>query len=555
MGFRVVLRLCKAWERFCLRFFIAPADLVKSPRMNGHSTDELVFAPESAAKREPVNNLSPWKVMIVDDEPAIHDVTKLALKGVCFSGRPLEFIECFDGAEACRVIHDHPDVALMLLDVVMETDHAGLDVAKYVREVARNQNVRIVLRTGQPGQAPEREVITAFDINDYKEKTELTSSKLFTLIYSSLRAYRDITAIEAGKRGLAQVIEASANIFQLSALDRFSQGVLEQLAAVVQADPSAIFLKTDTPLDALAIAYNEKQWHVVAGTGAFSEFTGQDVANELLKNRAALLGEALTKRSSIYRDRTYAAYLEDRLGNVNILLLDSVDSIAPMESDLIQLFMRNVSIAFENINLHSDLEETQREIVCLLGEAVERRSKETGNHVRRVAAISELLAIASGLDNEQALTLKYASPLHDLGKIAIPDEILNKPGIHTPDESVVMKQHAQIGYNMLHSSKRKVLQAAAIVAHQHHERWDGKGYPEGLSGQEIHIFGRITAVADVFDALSNDRCYKKAWSFEKVKAFFMEERGKQFDPDLVDLLFENISKVAEIQLRYQDVFS
>ncbi len=521
--------------------------------MNPHPPDDLIFAAEDAADDPLAQDLTPWKVMIVDDEPAIHDVTKLALRGVKFANRPLQFIDCYTGAEACRTIEANPDVALILLDVVMETDYAGLDVAKHVRETVGNEKVRIVLRTGQPGQAPEREVITTYDINDYKEKTELTASKLFTVIYASLRAYRDISTIEASKLGLAQVIEASANIFQLSALDRFSQGVLEQLAALFRADPGAIYLKSHAALDALAITYSENEWHVVAGTGAYYGFAGKDTSLAVVSAHDGLLAEVLRLRRSVHRQRSYAAYFEDRLGNVSVLLLDGVNSVTPIESVLIQLFMRNVSIAFENINLHSDLEETQREIVCLLGESVERRSRETGNHVRRVAAISELLALAYGLSAEEAQILKYASPLHDLGKIAIPDAILNKPGAHTPEETVIMRQHAEIGYQMLISSKRKVLQAAAIVAHEHHERWDGTGYPQGKAGKDIHAYGRITAVADVFDALLNDRCYKKAWPLEKVLDLFRQERGKHFDPDLVDLLFERLAEIEQIRQRYRDV--
>lgn len=521
--------------------------------MIDNASDELTFAAENEVSNLN-SDLQPWRIMIIDDEPGVHDVTKLALKRVKFAGRALEFVDCYSGSEACKAMESESDIALMLLDVVMETDHAGLDVAKHVRETIGNHEVRIVLRTGQPGQAPEREVITSFDINDYKEKTELTSSKLFTLVYSSLRAYRDITTIAAGKKGLALVIEASANIFQLSGLDHFSKGVLEQLAALVQADPGAIYLKSKSEFGALAVRYDENTWQIVAGTGMYSDAMDTKVDEILNAGRREILEAAVKQKGSVYQNRTYAAYFEDRSGNVNVLLLDGVDSIAPMEGDLIQLFMRNVSIAFENINLHRDLEETQREIVCLLGESVERRSRETGNHVRRVAAISEILALASGLDNEEAQILKYASPLHDVGKIAIPDAILNKQGLHTPEETVIMREHAEIGYHMLAPSKRKVLRAAAVIAHEHHERWDGGGYPRQLSGDNIHIYGRITAVADVFDALSNDRCYKKAWPLEQVLDFFTAERGRQFDPSLVDLLFEKLDALKEVQLNYRDSF-
>lgn len=492
--------------------------------------------------------------MIVDDEPGVHDITTLALKSVSFSGRPLEFIHCYSGKQACESIIKHPDVAMMMLDVVMETDHAGLDVVKFVREVANNHTVRIILRTGQPGRAPEREVITAFDINDYKDKTELTSSKLFTLVYSCLRSYRDIVAIDASKKGLSRVIDASAHIFKLSAVENFTRGVLEQLVALVSGKPDAVLIKSKTDVDGLVVSYEKEHWNLVAGTGRFTQVADLNQrANFGVFNK--LLDMVMQQKRFVYQDRTYAAYFEDRQGNVNVLILDGVDSSESVDNDIIQIFMRNVSIAYENIKLQLDLEETQREIVCLLGEAVERRSMETGNHVRRVAAMSELLALASGLSEEESAILRYASPLHDLGKIAIPDSILNKPGTHTPEETLIMRTHAEIGYQMLAASNRKVLKAAAVIAHEHHERWDGKGYPQGKSGNDIHINGRITAIADVFDALANDRCYKKAWPMDKILDLFRQEKGKHFDPQLVDLLFERLDEIKVIQSQYQDKIS
>jgi len=130
--------------------------------------------------------------------------------------------------------------------------------------------------------------------------------------------------------------------------------------------------------------------------------------------------------------------------------------------------------------------------------------------------------------------------MHDIGKVAIPDSILKKPGKLTKDEFEVMKTHASLGHEMLHMSKRAILNAASIVAYQHHEKWDGTGYPRGLKGEEIHIYGRITAIADVFDALGSDRVYKKAWPLQKILNLFEEERGKQFDPELVDLFLDNL---------------
>jgi PAS domain S-box-containing protein len=203
-------------------------------------------------------------------------------------------------------------------------------------------------------------------------------------------------------------------------------------------------------------------------------------------------------------------------------------------------------------NLHSELEETQREIIYKLGELGETRSKETGNHVKRVAEYSKLVSEKLGLPEEEVKTLFTASPMHDIGKVGIPDSVLNKPGRLTDEEWLVMKSHAEIGYKILNSSTRSILKAAAIVSYTHHEKWDGSGYPLGLKGEEIDIFGRITAIADVFDALGSDRAYKKAWPLEKTLEFFQSQSGKHFEPKLVNILFDNLGEFIGIRDKYKD---
>ena len=207
----------------------------------------------------------------------------------------------------------------------------------------------------------------------------------------------------------------------------------------------------------------------------------------------------------------------------------------------------------ENELLNKEIEDTQREVVFTMGAIGESRSKETGNHVKRVAEYSKLLAKLYGLSEAEAEMLKQASPMHDIGKVAIPDAVLNKPGRFNEEERAIMDTHAQLGYDMLKHSHRPLLQAAATVAYEHHEKYDGSGYPRGLAGEDIHIFGRITALADVFDALGSDRVYKKAWEDARIFALFKEERGKHFDPVLVDLFFEHLEQFLAIRDKFKDV--
>jgi PAS domain S-box-containing protein len=207
------------------------------------------------------------------------------------------------------------------------------------------------------------------------------------------------------------------------------------------------------------------------------------------------------------------------------------------------------------IKLHEDLEHTQEDLIYRMGEIGETRSQETGFHVKRVAKYSELLAKYYGLSTQEINYLKTASPMHDIGKVGIPDSILNKPGKLTQEEWSVMKTHANIGYELFRDSDKPLLKTAAIIAHEHHEKYDGSGYPRRLKGEKIHIYGRITALADVFDALGSDRCYKKAWDDERIFRLIQEERGKHFDPKLVDIFFEHLDKFLAIRDNYKDTSS
>jgi len=215
------------------------------------------------------------------------------------------------------------------------------------------------------------------------------------------------------------------------------------------------------------------------------------------------------------------------------------------------------SYAAETLNsakLSIEIEETQKEIVLTMGSISESRSKETGNHVKRVAEYSKLLALAYGLSEDDAELLKQASPMHDIGKIAIPDSILNKPGRFDENERFIMDTHAELGYLMIKNSQRPLLKAASIVAREHHERWDGTGYPRKLAGEDIHIYGRITAIADVFDALGSDRVYKKAWDDDKIFQLLRDERAKHFDPKLIDLFFEKLDSIKEVRETFKDIY-
>lgn len=206
----------------------------------------------------------------------------------------------------------------------------------------------------------------------------------------------------------------------------------------------------------------------------------------------------------------------------------------------------------ELISLHQEIEDTQQEVIYRMGEIAESRNKETGNHVKRVAEYSRLLALKVGLDEKEADLLASASPMHDIGKVGIPDVILLKPGSLTPQEWDIMRSHSMLGFNVLKNSERILLKTAAIIAKEHHEKWNGMGYPDGLVGEAIHPYARIVAIADVFDALSHARPYKPIWDDAHIFEFLKEESGKHFDPKLIDIFFEHLEEFLAIKNYFKD---
>ncbi|MBN2433724.1 MAG: DUF3369 domain-containing protein [Spirochaetes bacterium] len=509
------------------------------------SNELMKFADDSENITD--SNLSQkfWKILIVDDEPDIHTVTKLVLADSVFLGRKLEFYDCFSAKEAREFLSSNDDIAVMLLDVVMEQDDSGLKLVDYVRNVLNNRTIRIVLRTGQPGQAPEEKVIVEYDINDYKAKTELTTERLYTTLYSSLRSYRDIITIDKSRRGLEKIISASSSIFEIQSLKQFVHGILMQVMSILHIDNDAVYLKTS----GLTASNMDGDIIILATAGKYAE---QQIEKQNIdaiddKNVRLMILEALQKKQTINRGNCYTGYFRSNNGSENIIYLEHAEDINPWELDLLEIFCANIAVAFDNIYLTKEIEDSQKEMMFILGEIAESRSKETHYHVKRVGEYCKLIAILSGMDEEEAETLRVASSMHDIGKLAIPDNILLKPARFDDEEFEIMKKHSGLGSDILKFSKRSLLQKASLIAQQHHERYDGKGYPDKLKGDQIHPYARITAIADVFDALSTDRVYRKAWPMEKVIRKMEDEKGRHFDPVYVDILLENLDKFLDIR--------
>lgn len=517
-------------------------------QQNNSDESDLVYAPED--EETPASKLSDnaWKILIIDDEPGVHEVTQMSLANFEFGGRGLEFLNAYSAKQAKDILSDESDIAVALVDVVMESEHAGLELIRYIREELKNDFVRLILRTGQPGQAPERKVINEYDINDYKEKTELTSQKLYSAIFTSLRSYRDLVALNNNRRGLEHIIHASAHLFSMSNLNEFIQGVLEQLVALLYLGNDALYVGCEC----LAFENEHGDAKIIAATGRFSETIGSKPASSLDPQVYKLISEVHKNKQSIIRDKEFIGYFETLSGRQDVVYINSHHTLSQHDLGMLELFLHNISIAYENIILRNEIEGTQRDMLYMLGESIETRSKETGQHVRRVSSYCKLIALGIGLSEREAEVIEIASPLHDFGKIGVPDRILHNPGKLEAEDWGIMKDHARIGFDLLNNSKREILKAAAIIAGQHHEHWNGAGYPDGIKGKDIHLYARIGAVADVFDALGSKRCYKDVWPIEKIIDYLKEQRDKQFDPELIDWVLENIDLMKQVRIDFPD---
>lgn len=508
--------------------------------------DAIIFADEAPLRANNSHHFShktPWKILIVDDDEEVHTITTLVLRQFRYDDRPLEFLHAYNGAEAKKLIAENLDAAIILLDVVMEKEDAGLEVVEFVRKDLRNSFVRIILRTGQPGQAPEEKIIVEYDINDYKEKTELSSQKLFTVVLSSLRTYRHMLTIDANREGLKNIIQASASLFEQRSVKRLASGVLTQLVAILGMSPDAIVCQISDGSQGGGLG----DIKVLAGSGCYENLMEGAMDEELPVHLVDDMKGAWDQKSCCPLDDRFVGFFPSDSGVSVLLYCEGWNKLDDLSKSLVEVYCTNVHVAFENVLLNQEIEDTQKEIIYTLGEIAEARSEETGSHVKRVSSISRILAKEFGLSPAEVEMLRLAAPMHDIGKVAIPDGVLNHPGKLSKEDFAIMQQHTKIGAVMLSSSPRAIMKAASIIALQHHEKYDGTGYPKGFKGEDIHIFARIVALADVYDALNNDRVYRKAFEHDEVLAYIGEQRGRHFDPALVEVFFDNLEEIQNIQ--------
>lgn len=464
-----------------------------------------------------------WKVLVVDDEVDIRTLTRLNLKGFSFDERELQFIEAASSYEARQRLAEHDDIAVALIDVVMETDDAGLRLVEYIRQELGNSLMRLVIRTGQPGAAPERHVIDHYDIDDYKDKTELTATRLYTTVRSAIKAYRDLRTIDMNRLGLARVLAAAPDLYRISnaSLNQFFAGVLTQIVGLCHLAEMSLM----STIDGLIATIDGQEITVRAQTGEADARRIADIHQQCVA--AVLSGKALEN----VRHNGIVIALGTPGQPIGFIYIEPTRQLSASDIDLLKVMAQQCSNALENQRLHIDLHRAYDNAIEMLGKVAEFKDKTTGRHIKRIDHYTRRVAVELGIEPEEAILFGMSSRLHDVGKIGIPDEILRKNGRLTPEEFEIMKGHVTIGASIL--SHDPALALAREIALSHHERWDGKGYPHGRPAGELSLVTRIVSVVDVFDALVSRRPYKEPWQIDEALQAIEAGAGSQFDPTVV----------------------
>ena len=348
-----------------------------------HLIDDSGTVPETSTARK-------WKIAVIDDDQAVHEGTRFALSDYNLNGQTLEILSAYSAAEGRTLMRAHPDIAAVLLDVIMETDAAGLDLVEYIRNEIRNETVRIILRTGQPGQAPERRVIVQYDINDYKAKTELTADKLFTSLTAALRSYQQLERMVQTRRGLEIIIDAASTLYDFKSMQRLAEGVLTQIASLLNVDCAGILVLRDDGNT------SSDDFSVLAGSGCYSRFIGSAGSQSLDPDLRQMVEAAFQRRKNEFADHRTVLYLRTGSGREVVVLLQAERPLSETDRSLVEIFGSRLSIAFDNVILYQQLNEANTQ----LEDRVAQRTRALMQANRRLSPQWLRLQRANGFKNE-----------------------------------------------------------------------------------------------------------------------------------------------------------
>lgn len=313
-----------------------------------NSNDDFLFIDDSDEDETLAHGSNDtWQVLIVDDDPEIHSVTQLALSDLIVLGRRLEYLHAYSGNDACQLIEDNPDIVLVLLDVVMETDDAGLNVVKHIRENLQRQDIRIVLRTGQPGYAPEESVIKEYDINDYKTKTELTRRKLVTTVFAAIRSFQQIATVNENRLGLEKIVSGATELSSQHSLTAFCHGVLSQLTTLISDDIRSVLCARGQGIIENA---DDLSFYMLAECGFSAAMVGQKLDNLKNDHASKLVKTSFLQQQHQIQDDSLALYFAK--GDYRaVIYVELEKALTDTQTQLLDVFLTGVAVGYENVHL------------------------------------------------------------------------------------------------------------------------------------------------------------------------------------------------------------
>lgn len=454
------------------------------------SDTDLLFGDDEALPQVDRVLAEPWKILIVDDDPEVHLATRLALSDVVFLGRPLEFLSTYSSRETRQCLRGQGNIAIILLDVVMETDDAGLGLVRYIREELGWTETRIILRTGQPGMAPERDVIVQYDINDYKPKSELTDSRLFATVVAALRSYRHLVSLEESRRGLRKVIDAAASLHQGRSMELFASGVLLQLSAILDAESHSILCSHRAIGDTGDVT-------LLAGSGRFANMArgapnkafGSEVNSRI---RLALLSE-----KCLFGPDYAGLYLRTPNGREVVVYIESARPFRDLDLSLLEMFGHNISIGYDNLEMHEQLLKANEGLERRVVERTRELTLSEANLRMFKAAVHH--SSAAILITDQAGVIEYVNPS------------ISRTSLFT-SEDLIGQRPSLFGSGLVPPETFAALWTAILSGHD----WRGELLNRRKNGELYWEDVAISPVTDETGAITNFVAVKEDISHSKT---------------------------------------
>lgn len=500
--------------------------------------DDFIFAKEDVISE--INSIATegmccWNVLIVDDDPMVHEVTQSVLNDVIIDDRKVNFIDAYSAKDAIEILKNNDNIAVIFLDVVMETEDAGLSLCEVIRNELNNDMIQIILRTGQPGSNPEKEVVLKYKINDYKEKTELTAQKLFTCLVGAVRSYQGLVKVAQNKSGLDKIIAATQQLNKKTSVPLLMDGLLGQLTTIIDyCERSFVFEVVNSSSFETLLTPQDVRLMSCFGAENIEHFD-----NFLITLKERVVIDRKTYEPSLH-DKEYLCSFNYGKKCQYVLYLKAGRSLTLLDLELLHVFSSNIQVALDGLYRHQFVIESQQNTIEQLRKMISGSAECRVLNSRDFTTFCTLLALDFGVSRAQAETFTQALEAKRL--LLGSEQLTDHPKHSFP---VVERQHIGTAGKI----NQSMLSTTNMLIQHRNERFDGSGYPIGLMGEAIPVMCRVDALARAFFGVVDNTNFRKPWDQTQIDQLFVQESGRHFDPALCEIVRLNLDKYYELATR------